>query len=266
MTDPVRDQYEVYPYPARDPRDEAGRLIETTPGHLDEINHYVYAGRRDFGRPFRVLVAGGGTGDVTVMLAQQLADRFCRGEIVHLDLSAASAKVAEARLAARGLGNARFVVGSLTELAALGLGRFDYIDCVGVLHHLDDLLHRDEDLAETVLEPARLANDLAVLPQMTAVRDQDFGRTLDENVQLTEVFAIDMDGGVALAFGGEGNFRDTREALQLGLGHAELARRNDQRAFGRIALHLPAPLAVHERRVVGERRSAESFLHGGAGA
>ena len=138
MTDPVRDQYEVYPYPARDPRDEAKRLIETTQSHLDEINHYVYAGRRDFSRPFRVLVAGGGTGDVTVMLAQRLADRSCPGEIVHLDLSAASTRIAEARVAVRGLGNARFVVGSLTELAALGLGRFDYIDCVGVLHHLDD--------------------------------------------------------------------------------------------------------------------------------
>jgi hypothetical protein len=73
MTDPVRDQYEVYPYPARDPRDEAKRLIETTQSHLDEINHYVYAGRRDFSRPFRVLVAGGGTGGVTVMLARRLA-------------------------------------------------------------------------------------------------------------------------------------------------------------------------------------------------
>ena len=138
MTDPVRDHYEVYPYPARDPRDEAKRLIETTQSHLGEINHYVYAGRRDFSRPFRVLVAGGGTGDVTVMLAQRLADRGCPAEVVHLDLSAASTRIAEARVAARGLGNARFVVGSLTELAALGLGRFDYIDCVGVLHHLDD--------------------------------------------------------------------------------------------------------------------------------
>ena len=68
---------------------------------------------------------------------------------------------------------------------------------------------------------------------------------------------IEMDGGVALALGGEGDFGDARKARQLGLGDAELARRDDQRAFGRIALHAPALLAVHERRVVGERRRAQ---------
>ena len=50
MTDRVRDQYEAYPYPPRDPRDEAKRLIEGSPSHLLEINHYVFAGRRNFSR------------------------------------------------------------------------------------------------------------------------------------------------------------------------------------------------------------------------
>ncbi|MEX2009151.1 MAG: class I SAM-dependent methyltransferase [Dongiaceae bacterium] len=138
MTDPVRDQYEALPYPARDPRDEAKRLIEGSPSHLLEINHYVFAGRRDFTRPFRALVAGGGTGDATVMLAQHLADRGCPAEIVHLDLSDAAIRVAAARAGARGLGFVRFVAGSLEDLPGLGLGRFDYIDCCGVLHHLAD--------------------------------------------------------------------------------------------------------------------------------
>jgi SAM-dependent methyltransferase len=38
----------------------------------------------------------------------------------------------------RGLDNIRFITGSLLDLPALGLGRFDYIDCCGVLHHLAD--------------------------------------------------------------------------------------------------------------------------------
>jgi len=138
MTDPVRDQYEALPYPARDPRDEAKRLIEGSPSHLLEVNHYVFAGRRDFRRPFRALVAGGGTGDATVMLAQHLADRGCPAEIVHLDLSDAAIRLAAARAGARGLGFVRFVAGSLEDLPGLGLGRFDYIDCCGVLHHLAD--------------------------------------------------------------------------------------------------------------------------------
>jgi SAM-dependent methyltransferase len=138
MTDPVREQYELYPYPPRDPRDEATRLIQGSPSHILEINHYVFGGRRDFARPFRALIAGGGTGDGTIMLAQQLSDRRCPAEIVYLDLSEPSRKIAEGRAAARALQNIRFLSGSLLDLPAMELGGFDYIDCCGVLHHLPD--------------------------------------------------------------------------------------------------------------------------------
>jgi len=137
--DPVRAQYEAYPYPPRDPRDEAKRLIVGSPSHLDELVHHVFGGVFDPARPFRALVAGGGTGDAAIMLAQHLADAGARAaEVVYLDWSTASRRVAEARAAARGLGNLRFVTGSLLALPELGLGAFDYIDCCGVLHHLAD--------------------------------------------------------------------------------------------------------------------------------
>src|ERR671923_2044489 len=103
--DRVRAQYEAFPYPARDPKDEKKRLITGSPSHPLEIDHYLFAGRRDWSRPFRVLVAGGGTGDGTIMLAQGLADRNCPAEIVYLDLSAASRRIAEARAARRKLMN-----------------------------------------------------------------------------------------------------------------------------------------------------------------
>ncbi len=138
--DPVRDQYERLPYPPRDPADEAKRLITGSPSHILEIDHYVFAGRRDFAKPFRVLVAGGGTGDATIMLAQQLADLGADARIVHLDISLASLETARARAEARGLDAIDFVHGSLIEVGHLGLGPFDYIDCCGVLHHLDDPL------------------------------------------------------------------------------------------------------------------------------
>ena len=51
MTDSVRGQYEDLPYPARDAADEARRLITGSPSHMDELNHYLFAGRRDFSRP-----------------------------------------------------------------------------------------------------------------------------------------------------------------------------------------------------------------------
>lgn len=130
----VLAQYEALPYPAREPRDELKRLIVGSPSHALEIAHYLFAGRLP--RRLRVLFAGGGTGDGCVMLAQQLAWAGIDAEIVHLDLSAHAQRIAEARLAARGLG-AEFIQASLLDLPRLGLGRFDYIDCCGVLHHLE---------------------------------------------------------------------------------------------------------------------------------
>ena len=86
----LRAHYEALPYPARDPADEATRLIAGSPSHLDEINHYVFAGRLDLGAPFRALIAGGGTGDGAIMLAQQLADGGDGGRVLYTDLSRAA--------------------------------------------------------------------------------------------------------------------------------------------------------------------------------
>lgn len=134
----VQAQYEALPYPARDPRDEAKRLIVGSPSQTIEIDHYLFAGRRDWTRPFRALIAGGGTGDACIMLAQQLADLGCPADLHYLDLSHAARAVAEARAAARGLGGIVFHTGSLLDVATLAPGPFDYIDCTGVLHHLED--------------------------------------------------------------------------------------------------------------------------------
>src|SRR6185295_19330169 len=136
--DEVRAQYEALPYPPRDPRDEAIRLITGTPSHILEINHYLYSGRLNFRRPFRALIAGGGTGDACIMLAQQLVEWNCPAEIVYLDLSAASREICEARARNRALRNIRFETGSLLDLPTMELGLFDYIDCTGVLQHLPD--------------------------------------------------------------------------------------------------------------------------------
>lgn len=136
--DRLQEQYETYPYPDVDPRDEKKRLRIGSPSHLMELNHFVFAGRRDFSKPFRVLIAGGGTGDATVMLAQQLTDVGCPAEIVHIDLSQASRGIAEARVRTRGLKTVTFKHLSILDLPDSGLGPFDYIDCCGVLHHLED--------------------------------------------------------------------------------------------------------------------------------
>lgn len=47
MDDAVAAQYEAYPYPARDARDEARRLVVGSPSFLAEIDHWVFGARRD---------------------------------------------------------------------------------------------------------------------------------------------------------------------------------------------------------------------------
>jgi len=145
MTDAITDaidaklaaQYEAFPYPKRDPRDEARRLIIGSPSHLREVDHWVFQAARPASQPLRALVAGGGTGDGAIMLAQQLATAGRPGRVTYLDRSAAAHGVAQARAEARGL-TLDWHRGSLLDLPESGLGPFDYIDCCGVLHHLPD--------------------------------------------------------------------------------------------------------------------------------
>ncbi|SHL64444.1 Methyltransferase domain-containing protein [Roseovarius marisflavi] len=132
----VKAQYEAYPYPERDPKDEKKRLISGSPSHVLEIDHFLFGGQRDWSKPLRALVAGGGTGDGLVQLAQMMKSAGRALDLTYVDLSTASRKVAEARARMRGLEGIRFVTGSLLDAA--DLGQFDYIDCCGVLHHLPD--------------------------------------------------------------------------------------------------------------------------------
>ena len=139
MSSDVQDQYEAYPYPLRDPETEDPHAhIDVTPGHLFEVNQFVFDGGLGAGRPFRALYAGGGTGDGTLLAAIQAIAMGLPGEVVHLDISAASIAIARQRAELRGLDNIRFVQGSLLDVEDMGLGTFDYIDCSGVLHHLAD--------------------------------------------------------------------------------------------------------------------------------
>jgi len=137
--DPLIAQYDRYPYPPRKAEEERNRLILGSPSDLREIDHYLFGGALDPKAPFRALVAGGGTGDGTIMLAQQLADAgFADADVTYLDLSPSSRRICEARAAARGLSAIRFVTGAIEDLPQLAPGPYDYIDCCGVLHHLAD--------------------------------------------------------------------------------------------------------------------------------
>ncbi|WP_367159383.1 class I SAM-dependent methyltransferase [Kozakia baliensis] len=131
-------QYEAYPYPERNPSDEAKRLLIGSPSHLREIDYWVFGARRSTSTPLRALVAGCGTGDGAIMLATHMARAERPGEVVCVDRSEHALNIAKARAQVRELTNIRFIQASLTDIESLELGLFDYIDCCGVLHHLPD--------------------------------------------------------------------------------------------------------------------------------
>ena len=69
----VQEHYQDYPYPFRDPNQE----------------------KENFNNNFRCLIAGSGTGDSTIYLAEQLKDK--NAEIIYLDFSKPSMEVAQKR-------------------------------------------------------------------------------------------------------------------------------------------------------------------------
>ncbi|MGL4944051.1 MAG: class I SAM-dependent methyltransferase [Thermoguttaceae bacterium] len=139
----VRNQYENLPYPLRDPDDDKKFLMCLLCDYLPAVNTNCWGGKRNFNSGFRALVAGGGTGDASTFLAVQLA-KIPNAEIVYVDLSTASMEVARKRLhnQAERLGEPRiaevvdFRLASLLDVGSMNLGKFDYVNCSGVLHHL----------------------------------------------------------------------------------------------------------------------------------
>lgn len=132
----TQSQNASLPYPVRDPALEKQRLVQTWLDDLPMINHYCFAGKQTFRQGFRVLVAGGGTGDATLYLAEQLKGHGA--QIVHLEEQPASMALARERARIRGLENIEWIEDSLLNLPTLALAPFDYINCSGVLHRLED--------------------------------------------------------------------------------------------------------------------------------
>lgn len=133
----VRGQYEVLPYPMRDPKKERNQFFTCDHISLDSLNHEAWGGMRDLRQKgMRVLIAGQGTGDATIFFAEQL--RGTEAEIVSIDLSTTSINICKERLAARGLTNVTVHHMSIMDVPTANLGQFDVIDCSGVLHHLAD--------------------------------------------------------------------------------------------------------------------------------
>ena len=83
---------------------------------------------------FRIIVAAGGTGAVVVNLAEQL--NHTNAEVIYLDFSSSSKSIAQKRARIRNLRNIIWVQSWIEGSRFLGLGKFHFSQCSGVLHHL----------------------------------------------------------------------------------------------------------------------------------
>ena len=101
-------------------------------------------------KQFRTLFAGDGTGLGVSYIAEQLNET--NAEIVYLDFSSTSMKIAKTRVKARGAYNVIWITGWIETMPKLGLGSFEVTMCSGVLHHLKNPTYGLKTL-KTVLLP-----------------------------------------------------------------------------------------------------------------
>jgi len=132
----IGEFYQRFPYPP--PREDVRPFGVSPPSDFGVIQQYVYAGPVPADRPFRVLVAGGGTGDAVVSLVHQARARAIDITIDYMDLSRASLAIAKGRADALGLDTARFVNAPIETLLEGSADRYDYVDLYGVINHVAD--------------------------------------------------------------------------------------------------------------------------------
>jgi SAM-dependent methyltransferase len=126
--DCVAEQYEAWPYPQwtrvtrRPPQQLADAVRELDPNGPDAIPQAP-----------EILIAGCGTGREIAFHRVRYPD----ARITAIDVSGESLRYADERLAQAGLGGAELIRHDLHDVAALRR-RFDFISCIGVLHHLPD--------------------------------------------------------------------------------------------------------------------------------
>jgi SAM-dependent methyltransferase len=132
----VAAQYEASPYP----RWTSVGLIAPAAMRRSLGRFFTAEETAFLDRPSEVLVAGCGTGQQAVQAALAYGPQ---ARVLAIDLSAASlayaARMAE-RFGARNIAFAQADLASLHRCDAHFAGRFDVIECTGVLHHLADPL------------------------------------------------------------------------------------------------------------------------------
>ena len=128
----VGRQYEESPYPrwVRSPSIDGAVTFNTFLSSELGVESSRLARQDD---KIDVLIAGCGTGQQSIQTAQ----RFPRARILAVDLSMASIAYAKRKTKELGIANIEYAQADILRLGSIG-HTFDFIECVGVLHHLED--------------------------------------------------------------------------------------------------------------------------------
>jgi 2-polyprenyl-3-methyl-5-hydroxy-6-metoxy-1,4-benzoquinol methylase len=130
----VSSQYEEYPYPrwVRSPSIDGAVPFRVFLASELGLEPPRFSRRDD---NIDVLIAGCGTGQQSIQTAQ----RFPAARILAIDLSAASLAYAMRKTRELRIANVEYAQADVLRLETIGK-TFDFIECVGVLHHLEDPL------------------------------------------------------------------------------------------------------------------------------
>ncbi len=128
----VRSQYEENPYPrwVRSPSTDGAVPFSAFLASELGLKSPRFARQDD---NIDVLIAGCGTGQQSIQTAQ----RFPAARILAVDLSTASLAYAKRKTRELGIVNIEYAQADILRLESIGR-TFDFIQCVGVLHHLED--------------------------------------------------------------------------------------------------------------------------------
>ena len=74
----------------------------------------------------------GGTGDAAIWIGKQLMS-YPKSEVVYIDFCKTSMNIAQKRAKIQGITNIKWIENSILNIPNLKLGKFDYVNCSGVL-------------------------------------------------------------------------------------------------------------------------------------
>ena len=136
----IKEQYTSYTYPRYNPDIDKNKKQNFAyhDTSLNQINYYIYGGKKKSFDNFSILFAGCGMGSEIIDMALKL-EKYKNIKLLGIDLSTTQLKMCKKRLEIHAVDD----MVELKEMSLLDLkpeihGTFDMIISSGVLHHLED--------------------------------------------------------------------------------------------------------------------------------